>query len=84
MWGARKGEGFHFDYCSLVWNNCSKTLQNKLQKLQNKAGRIITGDCYETASDTVRTKLSRDTLDARGDKQLESLMIKIIKGNSID
>ena len=74
----------HFDYCSLVWNNCSKTLQNKLQKLQNKAGRIITGDCYETASDTVRTKLSWDTLEARRDKQLESLMIKIIKGNSID
>ena len=24
----------HFDYCSLVWNNCSKTLQNKLQKLR--------------------------------------------------
>ena len=55
----------HFDYCALVWNNCSKTLQNKLQKLQNKAGRIITGDCYKTASDTVRSKLSWDTLEAR-------------------
>ena len=31
----------HFDYCALVWNNCSKTLQSKLQKLQNKAGRSI-------------------------------------------
>ena len=30
--------------CARVWDNCSKTLQNKLQKLQNKAGRIITGD----------------------------------------
>jgi hypothetical protein len=40
----------YFDYCALVWDNCSKTLQNKLQKLQNKAGRIITGDCYETFS----------------------------------
>ena len=43
----------HFDYCSLVWHNSSKALQNKLQKLQNKAGRIITGDSYEIASDTV-------------------------------
>ena len=43
----------HFDYCSLVWHNCSKALQNKLQKLQNKTGRIITGDSYEIASDTV-------------------------------
>ena len=48
----------HFDYCALVWNNCSKTLQNKLQKLQNKVCRIITGDCYKTASDTVRSKLN--------------------------
>ena len=23
----------HFDFCALVWHNCSKTLQNKLQKL---------------------------------------------------
>ena len=74
----------HFDYCSLVWNNCSKTLQNKLQKLQNKAGRIITGDCYETASDTVTSKLSWDTLEARRKKQLETCMIQIMKGNSID
>ena len=37
----------HFDYCALVRHNCSKALQNKLQKLQNKAGRIITDDSYE-------------------------------------
>ena len=29
----------HFDYCSVVWGNCSKTLSNKLQKLQNRAAR---------------------------------------------
>ena len=55
------------------------------QLFQNLAKQTaITGDCYETASDAVRTKLSWDTLEARRDKQLESLMIKIIKGNSID
>ena len=62
---------------------CSKTLQNKLQKLQNKAGQIITGDCYKTASDTVRSKLSWDTLEARREKQLETCMIQIMKDNSI-
>jgi hypothetical protein len=74
----------HFDYCALVCKNCSKNLQNKLQKLQNKAGRIITGDSYEIASDTVRSKLCWDTLEKRRDKQLETLMIQIMKGNSID
>jgi hypothetical protein len=72
----------HFDYCSLVWTNCSKTLQNRLQKLQNKAGRIITGVCYETASEIVRTNLLWDTSEARREKQLETLMIQIMKGNS--
>ena len=32
----------HFDYCSVVWGNCTKTLSTKLQKLQNRAARIIT------------------------------------------
>lgn len=34
----------HFDYCYFVWNNCSDELTDWLQKLQNKADRIITGD----------------------------------------
>ena len=37
----------HFDSCSMVWRNCSITLQEKLQKLQNRAARIITGDTYD-------------------------------------
>ena len=30
-------------YCSLVWSNTSKKNISKLQKVQNFAGRIITG-----------------------------------------
>ena len=28
-----------FDYCSVVWGNCGKTLSAKLQKLQNRVAR---------------------------------------------
>ncbi len=31
-----------FDYCSLVWNNCSQTLKDKVQRLQNRAARVST------------------------------------------
>jgi hypothetical protein len=34
----------HFDYCSLVWDECEDYLLKKLQKLQNRAARVITGD----------------------------------------
>ena len=31
----------HFDYCCIVWDSMSDTLANKMQKLQNRAVRII-------------------------------------------
>ena len=47
----------HFDYCSLVWDNCSDYLIDKLQKLQNRAARVITGRSYETRSRDVFKEL---------------------------
>ena len=37
----------HFDYCSIVWGNCGKTFSEKLQKLQNRAARILTFSCCD-------------------------------------
>ena len=31
----------HFDYCCTVWDGLGKTLSTKLQKLQNRAMRVI-------------------------------------------
>ena len=48
----------HFDYCSLVWGNCGKTLSNKLQKLQNRAARVITSSSYDVDVDSLFHNLS--------------------------
>ena len=37
----------HFDYRSIVWGNCGKTLPERLQKLQNCAARILTSSSYD-------------------------------------
>ena len=37
----------HFDYCSVVWVNCGKTLRDKLQRLQNRAARVLTNSKYD-------------------------------------
>jgi hypothetical protein len=37
----------YFDYCSPLWDTCDKTLKDKLQILQNRAARIITGTRYD-------------------------------------
>ena len=32
----------HLNHCNTVWGNCGITLRNKLQKLQNRAARVLT------------------------------------------
>ena len=55
----------HFDYCSLVWGNCCEYLTDKLQKLQNRAARIITGRTYDVSSDDVLKELNWEPLKQR-------------------
>ena len=43
----------YFDYCCVVLDNCSKTLADKLQKLQNRAARILTFSSYDVNVDVV-------------------------------
>ena len=37
----------HFDYFNIVWGNCGITLQNKVQKLQNRAACVLTNSNYD-------------------------------------
>ena len=47
----------HFDYCSVVWGNCNKSLSIRLQKLQNHAGRILTSSSYDANPDDLFVRL---------------------------
>ena len=37
----------HFDHCSVAWDNCGKTLRDKLQRLQKRAARVLTNSNYD-------------------------------------
>ena len=52
----------HFDYCNIVWGRCNKQLQNKLQVLQNRAAKIITGTSVYGSSSQALTELKWKTL----------------------
>ena len=41
----------HFNYCSVVWGNCGSGLSEKLQKLQNRAARILMHASYDSNID---------------------------------
>ena len=47
----------HFDYCSVVWGNCNKSLSIILQKLQNRAARILTSSSDDAKADDLFVRL---------------------------
>ena len=40
----------HCDHCSAVWDGLTQQRREKLQKLQNRAIRVITKSSYDTSS----------------------------------
>ena len=38
------------DYCNVVWGCIGNGLSQKLEKLQNRVARIITGSCWDASS----------------------------------
>ena len=50
----------HFDYCSTVWDGLSTALNDKLQKLKNRAAMAITKSPYNASTSVLFNKLGWD------------------------
>ena len=71
----------YFDYCDVVWGDCSKTRADKLKKLQNRAARIITRADYSIRSFDVLNSLEWSTLEERRKRHLLETMFKIFNND---
>ena len=68
----------YFDYCDVVWGDCSKTSADKLQKLQNKEAWIITRADYTlSGSSDVLNSLERSNLEERTKRHLLVTLFKV-------
>ena len=67
----------YFDYCDVVWGDCSKTRADKLQKLQNIAAWIITRADYSIRSSDVLNSLEWSNLEERRKRHLLVKMFKV-------
>ena len=67
----------YFNYCSAVWGNINKGLADKLQKLQNRAARILTFSNYDVRSSVLLDELGWERLEYVRLKQLAVTMYKI-------
>ena len=55
----------HFDYCNIVWGRCNNMLNNKLQVMQNRAAKIITGRSVRDSSSQALSDLKWKNLDEK-------------------
>ena len=72
----------YFDYCCPVWDGLSNELADKLQKLQNRAIRVITNSDHYSSAIALRGELGWDNLCTRRKKQKLKLMFKTLNDQS--
>ena len=53
----------YFDYCNMVWENTAKYNLQKIQKMQNRAARILTGSSYDVSTTDLMRQLKWQTLE---------------------
>ena len=70
----------YFDYCAPLWDTCDKALKDKLQILQNRAARVITGVTYDDRirSNDLLQLLGWNTLHVRRAKLKCILLYKFL------
>ena len=73
----------HFDYCCTVWDGLGETLSTKLQKLQNRAARVVMRSSYDTDASVLLDTLRWDNLSLRRQQKFKlGLMFKTLKSNA--
>ena len=72
----------HLDYCCVVWNECSKVLQRKLDRIQNYGMRLILSQPPRTPSEGLRRALKWMPLGARREMFRLALMHRCVRGQA--
>ena len=70
-----------FDYCISLWGNCSSGSINKIQKLQNRAARIVSNEYnWNISSSELIEQLKWMNIKTRRDYFISLIMFKTVNG----
>ena len=72
----------YFDYCDVIWGTCNSTTRHKVQKMQNRAAKIITGGTWYDSSTAALNTLHWYNIKERYEFHLATAMYKIINGHT--
>ena len=74
----------HLSYCCSVWESCSNTKMNTLQKLQNRAARIVTGSPFDSLAAPLLQRLGWLSVDRLVHKETSTMVYKSLNGLAPD
>ena len=72
----------HFQYCCSVWGCCNSTDILQLQKLQNRAARIVTNSPFDASSKPLIQSLGWKTIDELIDRQVNLTVFKCLNSTA--
>ena len=72
----------HFGYCSKVWDTLGNGLANRLQKLQNRAARVVLGMSNDIPGSEALDMLGWEPLETRRAKTKAVHMYKVLNGSA--
>ena len=70
----------HFRYCCSVWGNCGASERNHLQKLQNRAVRILKNSSYDTDARALLKDLGLKKIQDLIDNETKIMVFKALNG----
>ena len=70
----------HFRYCCSVWDKCGATEKNHLQKLQNRAARILTNIHFDADARPLLNTLGLKTIQDMIDTEINTMVFKALNG----
>ena len=68
----------HFRYCCSVWRYCGKTEVDRLQKLQNRAARIVSNSSCDAPSVPLIRCLGWETIDDLINQEIRTIIFKSV------
>ena len=66
------------EYGSIIWQNCTQGESNKLESIQTRAGKMITGGISRTKTALLYNELNIEPLETRRDRQLLLFFYKLM------
>ena len=72
--------GPHFRYCCSVWGSCGESRLLMLQKLQNRAARIVTNSSYDAPAANLIKELKWPTVHDMIKQETTTIILKSISG----